>query len=210
MFLEFCNYNNSFATTSEHQVKEIFKAIDLDLGGIAVPLYVLRQVYPFLKGIPISIATSSDFPNGYGDRKLRLHETLTALKSGANKIDLVASPFLIKDERYLELLEDLKTHKRACDDHGADLRVIINHNLYPLKKNISIAHIIEDSGALFVIPASGFHNDDIYDNLVTATSIESKTGLRVISNGYIWLEKQYKAAVESGIFGLRVYNFHLL
>jgi deoxyribose-phosphate aldolase len=210
MFLEFCNYNSSSATTSEHQVKEVFKAIDLGVDGIAVPLYVLRKICPFLKGIPMSIATSSDFPNGYGDRKLRVHETLTALKSGANKIDLVASPFFIKDERYLDLLEDLKTHKRACDDHGAELRVIINHGLYPLKKSIGIAHVIEDSGAKFVIPASGFHNDDIYDNLLAAASIESKTGLMAISNGYIWLEKQYKAAIESGIFGLRVYNFHLL
>ena len=61
-----------------------------------------------------------------------------------------------------------------------------------------------------MLPSSGFHNDDIYDNLLVSNSIESNTGLQVISNGYIWLEKQYEAAIGSGIFGLRLYNFQLL
>jgi|TARA_R110000744_G_scaffold4455_1_gene16089 deoxyribose-phosphate aldolase len=210
MFLEFCNYNNSFVSSSDKQIQEIFEAIELKFEGVAIPLYLLRKTQPFIKDLSLSIATSSDFPEGKGDKKLRLHETIVGLRAGANKIDLVASPFLIEDGEYLELCEEFKTHKRACDEYDAELRIVINHTSYSPSKIITIARVVEDSGVEFMLPSSGFHNDDIYDNLLVSNSIESNTGLQVISNGYIWLEKQYEAAIGSGIFGLRLYNFQLL
>ena len=208
MFLEFCNYNKTYADTQKEQIAEVFSAIDANFDGIAVSLNVLRQISDLLRDIPISISTTTDFPQGRADKKLRMHETIIGLKSGANKIDLVANPFLIDDARFYDFCKDIKSHKRACDDYGADLRVIINHNLYSLRKNISIARMVEDAGALFIIPAAGFHNDDIYDNILTCNAIESHTSIKTVCNGYIWLEKQYLAAINADIFGLRLYNLH--
>ena len=43
-----------------------------------------------------------------------------------------------------------------------------------------------------------------------ANAIEQKTRVKVISNGYIWLKKQYVTAINSKIFGLRLYSLKLL
>ena len=84
------------------------------------------------------------------------------------------------------------------------------HNLHALKDSLALARFMQDLGVPYILPASGFHNDDMYDNLVLCSSIEEKTDIKTIFNGHIWLESQYNQTIQSNIFGLRLYSFNLL
>jgi deoxyribose-phosphate aldolase len=206
VYLEYCNYNRAFIENKDEYIGEIYSAISLGFSGLSIPLHILRELNRELRGIPINVSTDIDYPTGTSDAKVRLHESLTSLRAGAKSVDLVLNPFLSNNEEYYKILKELETHCRACDDYGAKLRAILHHNLYDLTRCVSLARVVEDSGCEYIIPSSGFHNDDIYDNLLTSKTIESKTDIKVISNGYIWLKKQYEAAINSNIFGLRLYS----
>jgi|TARA_Y100000593_G_scaffold57686_1_gene107294 deoxyribose-phosphate aldolase len=210
MYLEFCNYNKSYVNDINSQVKEVFEAIDLGLKGVAIPLYLANRMSEDLSHLDITVACPVDYPTGTGGKKVRLHETLSIAKTYVNTIDLVLNPLLVKEEKLLDLRKEIESHIRVCKDYNSTLRVIIHHNLYPLDKSLSLARIVEDAGGDTIIPSAGFHNDDIFDNLLTAKLIENKTSIKSICNGYIWLEDQYNMVIESKVHGLRIYSLNML
>jgi len=209
MYLEFCNYNKSFAEDLKAQREQIFKSIDLGFDGICVPLFFLRHIKDLLSGIDINIATCVDYPSGIADRRVRMHATSAAIRSGASCIDLVISPYLISENKHSTLINDIKSQLRICREMGADLRPIIRYDLYDIEKSIFVANILAEAGVDYIIPSTGYHNDDIYDNIIFSTEIEDKTYAKAICSGHIWLREQYERALNSNFFGLRLYSLKL-
>tara|TARA_R110000751_G_scaffold179755_3_gene286106 strand:+ start:2092 stop:2739 length:648 start_codon:yes stop_codon:yes gene_type:complete len=210
MYLEFCSYNNSHFDGLENQTRQVFDAVSVGFSGIAVPIYLLKEVATYFSGTTIDVATVIDFPNGTSDKKIRQHEVLVSLRAGADFIDIPINPYFIRDRKYSRIESEIKTFLRMCKDYGADPRMIIQHNLHPMKESLALARLMQDLEVPYILPASGFHNDDMYDNLVLCSSIEEKTDIKTIFNGHIWLENQYNNVIKSNIFGLRLYSFNLL
>tara|TARA_R110000744_G_scaffold200354_1_gene319490 strand:- start:5632 stop:6264 length:633 start_codon:yes stop_codon:yes gene_type:complete len=209
MYLEFCNYNKSYVNDIAYQIKEIFEAIDLGVNGLSMPSYLANRMSEDLAPLDISVSCPVDYPTGISSKKVRIHETLSIAKTYVSDIDLVLNPVLVKEDKLLDLKEEIEVHLNICKDYGSTLRVIIHHSLYSLRKNVSLARIIEDAGCEFIIPSAGFHNDDIYDNLLTSKIIEDKTSVKSICNGYIWLDEQYQTVIKSKIHGLRIYSLNI-
>tara|TARA_R110002020_G_scaffold345153_1_gene559188 strand:- start:517 stop:1149 length:633 start_codon:yes stop_codon:yes gene_type:complete len=210
MYLEFCNYNKSYVNDIDYQTRELFDAIDLGINGLSIPFYLANRMSEDLAPLDICISCPIDYPTGTGSKKVRLHETLAVSKTYVNTVDLVLNPLLVKEDRLLDLKDEIQAHLRVCNDYGCTLRVIIHHNLYSLQRNISLARVVEDAGCEFIIPSAGFHNDDIYDNLLTSKIIENKTSIKSICNGYIWLQEQYNTVIDSEVYGLRIYSLNIL
>ena len=210
MYLEFCNYNNSHFDNLESQTRQVFDAVSVGFSGVAVPVYLLKEVATYFSKTIIDVATVVDFPNGTSDKKIRQHEALVALKVGADFIDVPINPYLVRDKKYSKIESEIKTFMRMCKDYGAEPRMMMQHNLHSLKESLALARFMQDIGVPYILPASGFHNDDMYDNLVLCSAIEEKTDIKTIFNGHIWLENQYNQAIRSNIFGLRLYSFNLL
>jgi deoxyribose-phosphate aldolase len=209
MYLEFCNYNNSHFQNIKKQTEDVFDAVSLGFLGVAIPQYLLKDIATYLSNTTIDVCTAIDFPSGTSDRKIRQHELIVCLRSGVDFIDVPINPYLIKDRKYDKIEDELKTFSRICNDYGADFRVMLQHSLYPMAESIALALLMEDCGVSYCLPASGFHNDDVYDNLLICSAIEEKTSIKTICNGHIWLEKQYNSVIRRDIFGLRVYSLNL-
>ena len=210
MYLEFCNYNNSHFDGLESQTRQVFDAVSLGVSGVAIPTYLLKEVATYFSDTSIDVATAIDFPNGTSDRKIRQHEALVSLKAAADFIDVPVNPYLVRDGKYSKIEAEIKTLTRMCEDYGASPRIMMQHNLHSMKESLALARFMQDLEVPYILPASGFHNDDMYDNLVLCSSIEEKTDIKTIFNGHIWLESQYKNVIGSNIFGLRLYSFNLL
>jgi len=210
MYLEFCNYNNSHFDGLEHQTRQVFDAVSVGFSGIAVPTYLLKEVATYFSGTTIDVATVIDFPNGTSDKKIRQHELLVALRAAADFIDIPINPYLVRDKKYSKIESEIKTFMRMCQDYGAEPRMIMQHSLHTLKESLALARFMQDLEVPYILPSSGFHNDDMYDNLVLCSAIEEKTDIKTIFNGHIWLESQYNQTIQSNIFGLRLYSFNLL
>lgn len=209
MYLEYCMYDKAFVEDFELQTRKLFRAVDLKFNGVALPLYAFREMKRYIWDLDLSTAVSIDYPTGTSDRRVRLHESLVALKEGANTIDVVICPYLIRKNKYNKIKEDLTSHLRMCDDYGATLRAVLNYDLHRTKQILNVAEAVEDAGVDYLIPSNGFHRDDIYNNILISNTIENYTNINVVSSGHIWLEEQYQAAISSNIFGLRLYSLSI-
>jgi deoxyribose-phosphate aldolase len=194
----------------ETQTRQVFDAVSVGFSAVAVPTYLLKEVATYFSRTTIDVATVIDFPNGTSDKKVRQHEVLISLRAGADFVDIPINPYLVRDRKYSRIESEIKTFLRMCEDYGASPRMIMQHNLHSMKESLALARFMQDLGVPHILPASGFHNDDMYDNLVLCSSIEEKTGIKTIFNGHIWLESQYDNVIKSNIFGLRLYSFNLL
>ena len=134
---------------------------------------------------------------------------MRALKAGASTIDLVGNNYLLHNKNYSKFSEEVKKHLKACLDNNAELRVILDNSKYEPAEMIAIAKVLGESGIEYVIPSTGFYRDDIYDNIITSMSIESKTSVKSIVSGHMWLEKHHEMAIEGKFFGLRAYSLEL-
>jgi deoxyribose-phosphate aldolase len=207
MFFEYCCYNKNLIEDVDAELMNIFKAIGSGFIGVAVPFHILRQVSQEILLVPeISVACPIDYPLGAGDKKVRQHESIVALKSGANCIDLSMSPYLFKKKSKAAIAKDIIPIYNICVDYNAELRVIINYELYDQKEAVDVCKILKDLGVDAIIPSSGFSNDNIFDNIMFCNALEKEVGISAVCTGRMWLDKHYKAALSSEISCLRAYS----
>jgi|TARA_R110001583_G_scaffold26072_2_gene94096 deoxyribose-phosphate aldolase len=207
MYLEYCCYNKSPTDSIETEIKSVFYTMASEISGLCLPLYIVRQISSELSLLPsLLVSCPVDYPFGTGDSKVRQHETLVALKSGVNTIDLVMNPFLFKTKSKSSIKKDVVPILKILKEYDADLRIILNYDLYDAEELMCVVKILEDVGVKMIIPSSGFRNDDIFDNLLFCGKVEKETTIKTVCSGRMWLKKHYRAAINSGLFGLRAYS----
>ena len=81
----------------------------------------------------------------------------------------------------------------------------INYELYDTQDAIEVCGMLADVGVDAIIPSAGFSNDDIFDNIMFCKILEEDLGIPSICTGRMWLDKHYKAALNSQISGIRAY-----
>ena len=95
MYREYCNYNQSLIDL-ETEIPKLFNIVDSSVvDGVAVPLYFLKEIFSYLPP-GMTIASPVGYPFGTTDPKIKQHEALGAIRSGANAIDLVFNPFFLQ------------------------------------------------------------------------------------------------------------------
>ncbi len=207
MFFEYCCYNKNLIEDVDKEISTIFNAIGSGFAGVAAPLHVLRQISQEILIIPdMLISCPIDYPLGCGDRKVRQHESVVGLKSGANCLDLVMNPYLFKKQSVNAISKDIFPIMEICSNYNSELRIIINYDLYEQDDCIKVCEILRGLGVETVIPSAGFSNDDIFENLLFCNILEKKLEMSAICTGRMWLEKHYNAALNSQISGLRAYS----
>ena len=114
---------------------------------------------PFAKTIlnkNILICTVVGFPLGASNSKTKLIETETALKDGANEIDMVINIGMIKSCEYGYVYQEIKSLASTCHNKGAILKVILETSLLTEKEKIIVSLLSKKAGADFVKTSTGF------------------------------------------------------
>ena len=81
-------------------------------------------------------------------------ETKDALENGADEIDMVINIGWLKDKRYDDILNEIKTLKEICGNHI--LKVIIETCLLTEDEKIKMCEIVTNAGADFIKTSTGF------------------------------------------------------
>lgn len=105
-------------------------------------------------GNKLKICTVIGFPNGYNTTAVKCFETEDAVKNGADEIDMVINIGMLKDEKFDEVLEEIKAVKKACG--GKLLKVIIETCLLTQEEKIKMCEIVSLSGADYIKTSTGF------------------------------------------------------
>ena len=121
--------------------------------SVCIPASYVKQAKDYVGG-KLAICTVIGFPNGYDTTKAKCFEAADAVENGADEVDMVINIGWVKDQRWGDLLEEIRAVKAACQ--GKLLKVIIETCLLTDDEKIKMCEIVSDSGADYIKTSTGF------------------------------------------------------
>ena len=113
----------------------------------------MKQAKQYL-GDRMAVCTVIGFPNGYATTAAKVFETEDAVNNGADEIDMVINVGWVKDQKWDELLSEIRAIRAACA--GRILKVIIETCLLTDDEKIELCRIVSESGADYIKTSTGF------------------------------------------------------
>ena len=101
-----------------------------------------------------TVCTVIGFPLGYSTTGVKCLEAETALRDGADEIDMVLNIGALCDGRYDEVREEIRAVKAVCGQHI--LKVIIETCLLSEEQKIAACHLVTEAGADYIKTSTGF------------------------------------------------------
>lgn len=121
--------------------------------SVCIPASYVKQAAEYL-GDKLPVCTVIGFPNGYSTTAVKVFEAKDAIANGAKEIDMVINIGWVKDERWDDLLAEIKALKAACG--GLVLKVIIETCLLTDEEKVKLCQIVSEGGADYIKTSTGF------------------------------------------------------
>ena len=128
-------------------------AIRYGCASVCIPASYVRQAAEYVAG-KLPICTVIGFPNGYDTTAAKCFMAADAVKNGASEVDMVINLGWVKDQRWEELLEEIRAVKAACE--GKLLKVIVECCFLTEAEKVKLCQLVTDSGADFIKTSTGF------------------------------------------------------
>lgn len=136
------------------EIKQICDdGIKYQCASVCIPASYVKQAAEYAEG-KIAVCTVIGFPNGYSTKEVKVFETKNALENGASEIDMVINIGHLKDKKYDEIEQEIRSIKEACGDKI--LKVIIETCLLTDEEKIKMCEIVTKAGADFIKTSTGF------------------------------------------------------
>ena len=121
--------------------------------SVCIPPSYVRQAAEYLEG-KLKVCTVIGFPNGYSTTASKVFETENAIRNGALEIDMVVNLGWVKDQRWDDLLQEMKEIKEACQGHI--LKVIVETCRLTQEEKVKLCQLVSLSGADYIKTSTGF------------------------------------------------------
>lgn len=121
--------------------------------SVCIPASYVKQAAGYVAG-KLPICTVIGFPNGYSTTASKCFEATDAVDNGAAEVDMVINVGWVKDQKWDEVLSEIKAVKAACK--GRLLKVIIETCLLTDPEKIKLCEIVTASGAEYIKTSTGF------------------------------------------------------
>ncbi|MBO7335354.1 MAG: deoxyribose-phosphate aldolase [Lachnospiraceae bacterium] len=136
------------------EIKQILDdGIKYGTASACIPPSYVKQAKEYVKD-RLAICTVIGFPNGYNTTAVKEFETKEAIREGADEIDMVINIGWLKDKRYDDILNEIRTLKKACGNKI--LKVIIETCLLTDEEKIRMCEIVTEAKADFIKTSTGF------------------------------------------------------
>lgn len=141
-------------TAKWEDVKKICDdGIKYNVASVCIPPCYVEEAKKYV-GDKLKICTVIGFPNGYNTTNVKVYETLSAIENGADEIDMVINIGYLKDKRYNDIENEIKSIKNVCGNKV--LKVIIETCLLTDEEKIKMCEIVDKSGADYIKTSTGF------------------------------------------------------
>ena len=121
--------------------------------SVCIPASYVKQAAEYVAG-KLPICTVIGFPNGYDTTAAKCFMAADAVANGAGEVDMVINIGWVKDQKWDELLAEIKAVKAACK--GKLLKVIIECCFLTDEEKIKMCEIVTASAADYIKTSSGF------------------------------------------------------
>ena len=163
--------------------------------SICIPASYVKQAAEYVDG-KLTICTVIGFPNGYSTTASKCFEATDAVHNGAEEIDMVINIGWVKDQRWDDLLEEIKAVKQHCE--GRLLKVIIETCLLTDEEKIKMCEIVSDSGADYIKTSTGFSTAGATFHDVELFAKHVKPGVKIKAAGGISSLEDAEKFIELG------------
>ena len=152
--LNHIDHTNLSQTATWEQIKQLCdEGIKYNVASVCIPASYVKQASEYISG-RISVCTVIGFPNGYSTTAVKCFEAIDAISNGATEIDMVINMGWLKDERYDEILDEIRAVKGACGK--TTLKVIIETHFLTEEEKIIMCKLVSQSGADYIKTSTGF------------------------------------------------------
>lgn len=121
--------------------------------SVCIPPCYVRMAKKYVEDA-LPICTVIGFPNGNSSTAVKVFETETAIKDGADEIDMVINIGALRAKNYGYVLNEIAEIKKACGDKV--LKVIIETCLLTEEEKIKMCDLVTEGGADFIKTSTGF------------------------------------------------------
>ena len=121
--------------------------------SVCIPASYVKRAAEYVDG-KIAICTVIGFPNGYDTTAAKCFMATDAVENGAEEVDMVINLGWVKDQKWDDLLAEIKAVKAACK--GRLLKVIIECCFLTDEEKIKMCEIVTASGADYIKTSTGF------------------------------------------------------
>ncbi|TYA78558.1 deoxyribose-phosphate aldolase [Seonamhaeicola marinus] len=170
-------------TTERDIIDFCLEAKKREVNSVCVNSCNVPLAKQLLLGSNVKITSTVGFPFGATDTLSKIHEAKTAIKNGANEIDMVINIGLLKSKNYVSVLKDISDVKLAIGNNP--LKVIIE--ISELNKNeiIKACQICMDANVDFIKTSSGFSKGGATLTVVKIIKKTVKNYLKICASGGI-------------------------
>ena len=120
---------------------------------MCIPASYVKQAKDYV-GDKLPICTVIGFPHGAHATQIKVDEARLALDQGCEELDMVINIGWVKDQRWDDLLEEIKAVKQHCE--GKLLKVIIETCLLTEEEKEKMCDIVCEAGADYIKTSTGF------------------------------------------------------
>ena len=163
--------------------------------SVCIPASYVKQAAECVDG-KLAICTVIGFPNGYSTTASKCFEATDAVHNGAEEVDMVINIGWVKDQRWDDLLEEIKAVKQHCE--GRLLKVIIETCLLTDEEKIKMCEIVSDSGADYIKTSTGFSTAGATFHDVELFAKHVKPGVKIKAAGGISSLEDAEKFIELG------------
>ena len=121
--------------------------------SVCIPASYVKQAAEYVAG-KLPICTVIGFPNGYDTTAAKCFMATDAVENGAEEVDMVINLGWVKDQKWDDLLAEIKAVKAACK--GKLLKVIIECCFLTDEEKIKMCELVTRAGADFIKTSTGF------------------------------------------------------
>ena len=121
--------------------------------SVCIPASYVKQAAEYLRG-RCRVCTVIGFPNGYSTTAAKVFEAEDAVKNGADEIDMVINIGWAKDQRWTDLLNEIKALRAATA--GKVLKVIIETCLLTDEEKVKLCQLVTEAEADYIKTSTGF------------------------------------------------------
>ena len=121
--------------------------------SVCIPASYVKQAAEYVAG-KLPICTVIGFPNGDDTTAAKCFMATDAVENGAEEVDMVINLGWVKDQKWDDLLAEIKAVKAACK--GKLLKVIIECCFLTDEEKIKMCEIVTASGAEYIKTSTGF------------------------------------------------------
>lgn len=143
------------ATATPAQVEQICReALEIGAASVCINPCNIEQARRLLDGSGVRVCTVIGFPLGANTPEVKAFEAQDAIRRGAEEVDMVINLGWVKDQKWDDLLAEIKAVKAACK--GKLLKVIIECCFLTDEEKIKMCEIVTASGAEYIKTSTGF------------------------------------------------------